>query len=239
MVTGRKTEPFETARPDKPAVWAQTVEPGGTVYIPRDWSHLVKQMDEPAIHLAITFKNPNGRELASHAFGRLQNTESMRTYCPRFADARVQSSYLMGLQRALIEGVTAPGLFLGFLNDIQLLVEPRVCLGLPWSAMDVLPEHEENYVIVSLIRFPSAAVIKHVENEDAIEVCHDRKLIRFHAATEGIIQSVMYDSPMTVKEFFTRWTAEFERQQLNILLRDLVKQGVVVLRNGVLRNKPI
>jgi hypothetical protein len=73
----------------------------------------------------------------------------------------------------------------------------------------------------------------------AVEVCHDRKLLRFHAAAGAVIESLLNGPELTLQEFFFRWESVFDRGELTKLLMDLAGHNVIGFRQVAPGRDPV
>jgi hypothetical protein len=220
--------PLTTRSPEETFVtWAGPLTEGDALYVPQGWACTLTVGVLPAAHVALIFRNPTGYDFAQHVLTSLTMSVPLRAACPRFATPDAQSHYLTALQRSLLDAVARPGLILGLLARLHASIASRTYFGLPWSVIDTLPDDLQRQVIVPLARFPDAGLLTYVEEEDAVEVCHDRKLLRFHAAAGAVIESLLNGPELTMQEFFFRWESGFDRGELAKLLMDLAGHNVI------------
>jgi hypothetical protein len=212
--------------PEGDPIWNGHLDDGDALYIPRGWWHVVNGCDEPSIHLTVGMSNPTGLKVLQWMTDRLRGDEFLRMDVPRFANAQIQSEYLLTLRKSVLQFLEDPNLLSKFINQLNAMAEPRPAFGLPWSAtVDVLPEYED-WVVTVLA--PRGLEVERDEGTN-VKVTFLGKELTFNEITAPLFECLREDVSMTLSDFYRKFEGEFQREQLVDFLSDLVKHGVIVL----------
>jgi ribosomal protein L16 Arg81 hydroxylase len=92
-----------TKPPEGQPFWKGVLRPGHLLHIPRGWWHVVRALNEPALHLTITVRPPCGVDLISWLANRMAASEIARMNMPILADIDQQRMYLDNLRREFLK----------------------------------------------------------------------------------------------------------------------------------------
>jgi hypothetical protein len=227
--------PTAQSRPTDPTgspAWRHVVETGDVLYLPRGCWQATDSGSEPTIHLAISFRNPTGLDVASYILSNCYLSEVLRMDYPRFCDPETQGRYLTAMQRAIGAACAEPGLLLRYLRDLHRKAAPRNSFGLPWSASREAVPPFEDFVIVPQMRFYGLSAIEQLEDETAIEVQNDGTRLRFRREAARMLEYLLRNAPLSMSEFVSKYHGDATSEERRTFVSDLAKQGIVVFRTA-------
>jgi hypothetical protein len=217
--------------PKSDPAWNGSLRPGDLLYVPRGWWYS-DQTAEPGLCLAVKFRNPSGLDVLQRLVGLLTRSNAMREDCPRFGGPERQSAFIRAFQAEVMMTCTSGGLLLGFLNDFKNFSESRMGFNLPWSvAADPLPPSDD-LLVLPLLRFPREGSVRHAVNEDAAEIIVEGTLTRFPEATGKVLARICNPPTLSVSGLLEAFASQIPREQVLGSLAELVKLGVVELRES-------
>ena len=230
--TGRfPTAVINCPEPEVKPIWAGILEPGHLLYVPRGWWVSDEPSAVPALYLVMRFRNPTGFDLVARRMGNLQSLEVMRMDVPRFADATQQAAFLGAIQAEIVRAGTAAGLILGTQRDILDFADPHLMFGLPWSAQPAALPPSEDYEVVPLLRFPDRDTPVQMEREASVELlCSDGRPTRFPLAAATLLAAICGNRGLTLGEVIATCEGEMSRDRARSVVGELVRCGVVSLR---------
>jgi ribosomal protein L16 Arg81 hydroxylase len=118
-----------TGEPD----WDETLEPGGTLSIPRGWWHVAYPMDEPCLHLTVTIQNLNGIDFLRWMAERMKSSDAARMEVPVVATSGERAAWLEQVRTDFIAGWDET-LLDQYLAEMDAKVRPRTSISLPADA---------------------------------------------------------------------------------------------------------
>jgi hypothetical protein len=93
---------------------------------------------------------------------------------------------------------------------------------------NLLPDCDD-YILRSLVR--RDLEVRLVVAESAVELMYRSRIFKFPADALPLIRYVVdADGSVTIGEFYKQFSGEFEREELEVLLSDLAKNGFVCFR---------
>jgi ribosomal protein L16 Arg81 hydroxylase len=204
---------------------------GDVLYMPRGWWHVAIPCDEPTLHLTVGMRYPTGLDILRFVSQEMEQDVRMRMDLPLAGAASARTEVMKGVADAFASAIREPGLLDRFLKSTRAMASPRPSLGLPWSAtLQAMPEAED-----SVIRFATARGLEFEKEGDAgaINVVFNGKALTFAAAAKPLFDFLDATRPapaeVSVGDFYSRFTDEFESATLRQFLTDLAKHGIIVL----------
>jgi len=206
------------------------VNPGGVLYVPRGWWHSENVINDAALRVDLKFRNPTGLDAIGRVIEQLHSVELMRTDFPMRESLERQSSYLGSIMAEVVKASDQPGLLLGYLKEMWTLAEPLCTFGLPWG---LFPEHlplDDQCRVLLLIRFPGPHILRHLDDEDLVEIFHDGEGIRFPLQVGQVLAYMFERREMSVHELVGKCEGVLGRQEVLASLTALVEHGIVAVR---------
>ncbi len=224
------TAHFSQPQPNRVPNWEGPLLAGDLLYIPRGWWYSDSPLGEPSLYLTVTFSNPRGTDMLWRLCQRADLIDVLRMDVPRFATLEDQSSYLSCFQKEVADLCGRPGLFLGLVKDLQQASGPWAHFGLPWSvAANPLPP-AEGYILVSLLRFPSAEMIGWRESDGSIRILHNNQVHTLDDGAARVLDLIGRCPDLTVRDLLDRCGENMPPVRVLEHLSGLIKMGVVSAR---------
>jgi ribosomal protein L16 Arg81 hydroxylase len=222
-----RTELRRTAVPPAGALLDQILQPGDLLYIPRGCYHVAAPMNEPALHLTLSVKNPRGMDLLLWMVERLATSNIADRDLPYFAGAAERLRYAEELRQALLDGL-APDLVEQYLSESGGNLKPRPSFNLPWSAtLDGLPPGHD-----FLVRLKARAhlVVTRDSDGEAIELrCRGRRC-RFPRSMQWIIEQLEEEAPRPISHLVDAVAGRLDEGMVRTLIGMLLKQDLVAIQ---------
>jgi ribosomal protein L16 Arg81 hydroxylase len=218
---------IRSAPPDCDPVWDGLLNQGDVLYMPRGWWHIAIPCDEPTMHLTIGLRYPTGLDILRFVTQELEQDVRMRMDFPLADGGGAAADVMKGVGDAVASAIRDPNLLDRFLKLQRAMASPRPALGLPWSATpQVLPESD-----ASVITFATGRGIELENGNDTLSVAFNGKALTFAAEAKPLFDFLAIQPHMSVGDFCNRFAAEYEHETLRQFLADLVKHGVIVVKD--------
>jgi hypothetical protein len=210
-------------------LWDSILTEGDAAYIPRGWWHVVTPCEEPTIHLTVGMTNPTGIRLLQWVVDRLAaDDEFVRMDIPFSSGWSQQSTYISDLQKRVVEAIDKTDLLSRFIDYLEATVDVEPSFSLPWSATpDGLPTSPS--CIVSVVA-PRALEPRRDEGKGTVTVTFRGKEFTFNEVTLPLFRCLRDDAPIALGDFYGRFHADFQKEQLVDFLSDLVRYGMIGVR---------
>lgn len=220
---GRDAE-RNTVKPEA-AVWQGTLNDGDLLYIPRGWWHGALPLAEPTLHLTFGIHNRTGIDLLGWLQDELRSTELFRQDLPRFASPGERAEHVARLRAQLIARFEGD-LIQEYFDSRDARVQPRAVPGLPFTpTSDLLPESDR-----FRLRIASPRELRLVDEVDgAFNFAAASRTWRFAAPARPLFELLNDGQSRTFDELSVAVAAQLDRAALRGLLRELLKEGLVVL----------
>jgi hypothetical protein len=212
--------------PPAGAILDEILHPGDLLYIPRGCYHLAVPMNEPALHLTLSVKNPRGIDIGLWLIERLRPTVVAGRDVPFLGSVEERRRFSEEVRRALLDGLE-PDMVEQYLFETGSNLKPRPSFGLPWSATpEGLPPGDG--FLVTLKGHPR--VVSNGDVTESIEVHTGPRHYRFPAGVGRIIQQLDRDEALTIERLIERVAPALDAGMARMLLGMLAKHGLVVIR---------
>lgn len=213
-----------TVRPET-AVWEGILTDGDLLYIPRGWWHGALPLNEPTLHLTIGIHNRTGIDLLGWLQDELRSSELFRQDLPRFASPKQRSKQVARLRAELISRFD-DRLIEEYFESRDARVQPRANLGLPFTpTSDLLPLSDD-----FCVRLASPRTVKLVDEADgSFSFAATSRTWRFAAPARPLFELLNSGESLAFDDLSERMAQQLDRSALRGLLRELVKEGLVVL----------
>ena len=221
-----RTKLKSTAVPPAGASFDQVLQAGDLLYIPRGCYHVAVPMNEPALHLTVSVKNPRGRDLLLWMVERLRTNDIADRDLPYFAGAAERLRYSEELRRALLDGL-ALDLVEQYFCESGGNSKARPSFNLPWSAtLEGLPAGTG--FLVSL-KGRSHLVVASSSDEGAIEVrCRGRRC-RFPRSMQWIIEQLDEGTPRPISHLIDAVAGRLDEGMVRTLVGMLLKHDLIAI----------
>ncbi len=207
--------------------WDCCLETGDLLYLPRGWWHVATPCNEPTLHLTVGIHCPTGLDFMEWLSGGLNNAVAMRMDVPRLADRAAQDEFLARIRQATLDALDRPGILQTFLRERAENADPRRWCGLPWSATpDAMPDSEDLSIVLAMPHLK----VRHPSGTNDIDFRFDGNTYTFPEETEPLLNSLLSDGRMSIRDFYAKWDDSFEREELRAFLSDLAKAGILTFR---------
>jgi len=176
----------------------QVMEQGDCIYVPRGWWYSSQPMDRSSLSLVFSFSNPTGLNLVERLVDQLRLTRIMQVNCPRFSEASVRSRFMTSVQEELLRTCTAPGLSLGFTNDMRAMADPRKILGVPWSMDHAAEAFPPDWYLISRVQYSDSIFGSVAAN--GCEAFFEGTKLRLDADEESMLLELNRRGAVTIRE---------------------------------------
>jgi hypothetical protein len=212
--------------PPPGAVLDQILERGDLLYIPRGCYHVAVPMNEPALHLTLSVKNPRAMDLWLWMVERLRTSDVADRDLPCLAGAAERLRYSGELRHALLESLD-PDLVEQYLSETGSNFKPRPSFGLPWSATPERLPPGRGFLVTLNVR---AHVVENSESDaGSVELRCGGRRYRFPRSMQWIIEQLHEGTPLPVTRLIEAVAGRLDEGTVRVLLAMLVKEDLVAI----------
>jgi hypothetical protein len=213
---------------DTPPLWAETLEDGDFLYIPRGWWHVAEPLEEPTLHLTVGIHKQTGIDLLSWLARRMRASETFRRDLPRFASADERAAHARRLREEFVAAWDDESLERYF-AELDAEAEPRPRLSLPWSATaDALPPTAH-----ARVRLLAPRPLSFKVADGVVEFSCHKKRWRFAAEALPLLQLLADRRNCSVAELRTVAAAaageQLDEQTVRAFVRELLRHGLLAV----------
>jgi ribosomal protein L16 Arg81 hydroxylase len=212
--------------PPPGAGFDEILHPGDLLYIPRGCYHLAVPMNEPALHLTVSIRNPKGMDLLLWMVERLRASDVTDRDVPYLAADAERLRYSETVRDALL-GNLDPDMVTQYVSETGSSVKPRPSFNLPWSATpEGLPPGRDFFV---RLKAPSYLVAGNAPVGGAVELQCGGRRCRFPRGMLGIIEQLNDSAPLPVGRLIDGVAAQLDEGMVRLLLEMLVNEDLVAI----------
>ena len=221
-----RTELDSTGVPPAGASLDQILQPGDLLYIPRGCYHVAVPMNEPALHLTVSVKNPRGMDLLLWMVERVRTNAMADRDLPYFDGAAERLRYSEELRHGLLDGL-ATDMVEQYFCETGGNLNPRPSFNLPWSAtLDGLPAG--NRFLVRL-KVRSTLVVTGGADGGAVELHCGGRRCRFPRSMQWIIEQLEEGAPRPISHVIDVVADRLDEGMVRTLVGMLLKQDLIAI----------
>jgi Cupin superfamily protein len=216
---------IEKAR--KPAgepVWADTLEDGDLLYIPRGWWHVAEPLAEPTLHLTVGVHNRTGLDLLRWLSERMRASEAFRVDLPRTASSAERASHLKRLREELFAAFD-DSLLERFYEEMDARADSRARVELPF---DATPEQRPASTGAE-VRLLAPRPLKLEAAGGVIEFVSMKRRWRFAEGALPLLRELEARRVCTVAELCGAARGVVDEATVRAFARELARHGLVAL----------
>ena len=213
--------------PPAGAVLDQILQPGDLLYIPRGCYHVAVPMNEPALHLTLSVKNPRAMDLLLWMVERLRTGDLADCDLPCLAGAVERHRYSEELRHALLENLDTD-LVEQYLSETGSNLKPRPSFSLPWSAtLGRLPPGRDFLVRLNV---QAHLVPNSGANAASIELRCGGRRCSFPRSMQWIIEQLDDHAPLPIGRLIESVAGRLDEEMVRMLVGMLLTQGLLEVR---------
>lgn len=214
-----------TSVPPAGAILDEILHPGDLLYIPRGCYHVAVPMNEPALHLTLSVKNPRGIDIGLWLVERLRARAVAGHDVPFLGSVEERCRYSEDVRRALLEGLESD-LVEQYLVETGSNLKPRPSFGLPWSATpEGLPPG--NDFLLTLKGHPR--IVVNGNDDGSVEVHDGPRHYRFPRGVGRIIQQFDRGERLAFDRLIERLVPPLDASTVRMLVGMLARHGLVAV----------
>lgn len=211
-------------KPTADPLWAETLQDGDLLYIPRGWWHLAEPLAEPTLHLTVGVHNRTGIDLLRWMVERMTKNKTFRQDLPRFSSISNQRAHMNQLRENLL-AEWDESLLKRYLDNYDEMAVPRPRVDLPWSVMNesLIPAKD------ALVRLTAPRPLNYITEDGVLKFSCNKKKWRFAAETSLIFRRLEDRRICSVAELCEAAAGKIDSQAVRTFLGEMIFHGLIAV----------